>query len=98
MSNRKPKLQDSTIETKPEFEAVLTPHRSLSKTGFIILMIFVSVSCFASGVFFFDSGRMAGDDYYGAGCVGDLGGFQTQLSHRSPIRRNQNLATSSVGS
>ncbi len=48
--------QSSPIETKPEFEAVLTPHRSLSKTGFIILMIFVSVSCFASGIFFLIAG------------------------------------------
>ncbi len=49
-------MQKSTIEPEPEFEAVLTPHRSLSKTGFIILMIFVSVSCFASGIFFLIAG------------------------------------------
>ena len=49
-------MQKSTIEPEPEFEAVLTPHRSLSKTGFIVLMIFVSVSCFASGIFFLIAG------------------------------------------
>lgn len=37
---------------KPEFVAELTPHRSLSREGFYVLMGFISVTCFASGVMF----------------------------------------------
>lgn len=38
---------------KPEFCAELTPHRSLGRTGFIVLMCFVGGSCFVSGMMFF---------------------------------------------
>lgn len=34
------------------FSALLTPHRSLSRTGFLVLMAFVSVVSFAAGVAF----------------------------------------------
>lgn len=34
------------------FSAVLTPHRSLSRTGFLVLMTFVSVVSFAAGLAF----------------------------------------------
>ncbi|MEM7214638.1 MAG: DUF2244 domain-containing protein [Pseudomonadota bacterium] len=37
---------------KPDFVAELTPHRSLGRTGFFILMGFVSVTCFLSGMMF----------------------------------------------
>ena len=40
----------------PIFAAVLTPHRSLGRTGFIVLMTFIAVSCLASGVFFMIAG------------------------------------------
>lgn len=38
--------------TAPSFCATLSPYRSLSRTGFIILMAFVAVSCFSSGIMF----------------------------------------------
>ena len=37
---------------KPDFIAELTPHRSLGRTGFFVLMGFVSVTCFMSGMMF----------------------------------------------
>ncbi|MEM9330286.1 MAG: DUF2244 domain-containing protein [Pseudomonadota bacterium] len=37
---------------KPDFVAELTPYRSLGRTGFFVLMIFVSVTCFLSGLMF----------------------------------------------
>lgn len=37
---------------KPEFVAELRPHRSLSREGFILLMAFVSLTCFLSGIMF----------------------------------------------
>jgi uncharacterized membrane protein len=38
------------------FRAVLTPHRSLSRTGFLVLMILLSVSCFGTGIVFLAMG------------------------------------------
>ncbi len=38
--------------SEPEFFAELTPHRSLGRTGFIILMCFIGGSCFISGMMF----------------------------------------------
>ncbi|MEL7428852.1 MAG: DUF2244 domain-containing protein [Pseudomonadota bacterium] len=37
---------------EPQFVAELTPHRSLGKTGFVLLMVFVSLTCFISGLMF----------------------------------------------
>lgn len=37
---------------KPQFHAHLTPHRSLSQGGFIMLMIFIVISCVSSGLAF----------------------------------------------
>lgn len=37
---------------KPDFVAELTPYRSLGRTGFFVLMGFVSVTCFISGMLF----------------------------------------------
>ena len=34
------------------FSALLTPHRSLSRTGFLVLMAFISLVSFAAGVVF----------------------------------------------
>lgn len=39
-------------ETKPEFIAELTPHRSLGRKGFLLLIGFIGVTCFASGMMF----------------------------------------------
>ena len=39
-------------KSKPEFVAELTPHRSLGRRGFFVLMGFVSVTCFVSGMMF----------------------------------------------
>jgi uncharacterized membrane protein len=37
---------------EPLFAARLTPYRSLGKTGFVVLMAFVAVTCFISGMLF----------------------------------------------
>jgi uncharacterized membrane protein len=40
-------------EAEPElFSALLTPHRSLNRTGFLVLMTFLSVVSFAAGLAF----------------------------------------------
>ena len=44
---------DFDPETAPEiFSALLTPHRSLNRTGFLVVMAFVSVVSFAAGLAF----------------------------------------------
>ena len=40
-------------DPQPElFSALLTPHRSLNRTGFIVLMVFLSVVSFVAGLAF----------------------------------------------
>jgi uncharacterized membrane protein len=44
---------DFEPDTPPEiFSALLTPHRSLNRTGFLVLMAFVSAVSFAAGLAF----------------------------------------------
>jgi uncharacterized membrane protein len=44
---------DFDPDTPPElFSALLTPHRSLNRTGFLVVMAFVSVVSFAAGLAF----------------------------------------------
>jgi uncharacterized membrane protein len=45
--------QRSDGEAEPQiFSALLTPHRSLNRTGFLIVMLFLSVVSFATGIVF----------------------------------------------
>jgi uncharacterized membrane protein len=43
-------------EGRPLFDVALHPHRSLGRTGFLILMGCVSLVCFAGGVLFYVAG------------------------------------------
>src|SRR5271163_2412384 len=43
---------DPDIAEPELFSALLTPHRSLNRTGFLVVMAFVSVVSFAAGVAF----------------------------------------------
>ena len=43
---------DSELEQPALFSARLTPHRSLNRTGFVVLMAFVSAVSFTTGVAF----------------------------------------------
>ena len=43
---------DPEFEQPKLFSALLTPHRSLNRTGFLVLMAFVSVVSFAAGIVF----------------------------------------------
>ncbi|MBO4222917.1 DUF2244 domain-containing protein [Bradyrhizobium neotropicale] len=55
---------DPTLE--PElFSALLTPHRSLSRTGFIVLMSIVSVVSFAAGAVFWWMGAWPVFGFFG---------------------------------
>lgn len=43
---------DPELEQPKLFSAVVTPHRSLNRTGFVVLMGFISVVSFVAGVVF----------------------------------------------
>ncbi len=49
-------IEPQEDDNQPEFCARLSPHRSLGKTGFRILMVFVTFSCLSSGLFFLIAG------------------------------------------
>ena len=43
---------DFDPETQPLFSALLTPHRALNRTGFVIVMAFIGLVSFAAGIAF----------------------------------------------
>src|SRR5229473_7555630 len=47
------------------FSALLTPHRSLNRTGFLVLMVFLSVVSFAAGVAFLMMGAWPVFGFFG---------------------------------
>jgi len=51
-SNAFDQVQDQTQDQPKLFSARLTPHRSLNRTGFLVLMAFLSVVSFATGIAF----------------------------------------------
>ena len=53
-------------QAQPElFSALLTPHRSLNRTGFLVLMTFVSAVSFAAGVAFWLMGAWPVFGFFG---------------------------------
>ena len=56
--------QDLMLENA-EFSAVLTPHRSLSRGGFIVLMAAISIVSFAAGAMFFIMGAWPIPGFFG---------------------------------
>ncbi|MGN6286071.1 MAG: DUF2244 domain-containing protein [Afipia sp.] len=57
---------DALPEAQPElFSALLTPHRSLSRTGFIVLMAAVTVISFAAGIVFLRMGAWPVFGFFG---------------------------------
>lgn len=49
-------LANPELAHEPAFHAVLTPHRSLGRTGFVMLMGVIGGSCLVSGVVFLAMG------------------------------------------
>src|SRR6202162_1565717 len=57
---------DFEPEPQPElFSALLTPHRSLNRTGFVVLMAFLSVVSFAAGLAFLLMGAWPVSGFFG---------------------------------
>ena len=81
---------DPGLDQPMLFSARLTPHRSLNRTGFLVLMAFLSLVSFATGVCFWLDGRVAGVRLFGARCAGDLLGLPGQFPPR-PSRHRGNF-------
>ncbi|MCB1421053.1 MAG: DUF2244 domain-containing protein [Nitratireductor sp.] len=66
---------------KPIFAARLTPYRSLGEKGFVLLMLFVGASCFASGILFISIGAWPVFGFFGLDALLIWGAFK--LNYRS---------------
>ncbi|GAC1333381.1 MAG: DUF2244 domain-containing protein [Bradyrhizobium sp.] len=67
---------------QPElFSALLTPHRSLSRTGFLVLMGFVSAISFAAGVAFWLMGAWPVFGFFGLDVLAIYWAFRINFRH-----------------
>src|ERR1700709_1808025 len=67
---------------QPElFSAVLTPHRSLSRTGFLVLMGFVCAISFAAGLAFLLMGAWPGFGFFGLDVLAIYWAFRINFRH-----------------
>jgi uncharacterized membrane protein len=71
---------------QPElFSALLTPHRSLSQTGFLVLMGFVSAISFAAGVAFWLMGAWPVFGFFGLDVLAIYWAFRINFRHARAI-------------
>ena len=73
--------QDTLTEPDSRFSAVLLPHRSLGRKGFIILMGVISVASFLTGVAFYLKGAWPVLGFFGLDIVLIYGAFR--LNYRA---------------
>src|ERR1700688_4799881 len=73
---------DFEPDAPPElFSALLTPHRSLNRTGFLVLMAFVSVVSFAAGLAFLLMGAWPVFGFFGLDLVVIYWAFRINFLH-----------------
>src|ERR1700712_5243173 len=71
---------------EPElFSALLTPHRSLSDTGFVVLMAFVSLVSFAAGLAFWLMGAWPVLGFFGLDVLAIYWAFRINFRHAKAI-------------
>jgi uncharacterized membrane protein len=79
---------------EPElFSALLTPHRSLNRTGFLVLMVFLSVVSFVAGVAFLLMGAWPVFGFFGLDVLVIYWAFK--INFRSAQAREEISVTSS---
>src|SRR6476619_1770646 len=67
---------------QPElFSALLTPHRSLNRTGFLVLMVFLSVVSFAAGFAFLLIGAWPVLGFFGLDMLAIYWAFRVNFLH-----------------
>jgi uncharacterized membrane protein len=73
---------DFDPEEAPEiFSALLTPHRSLNRTGFLVVMAFVSVISFAAGLAFLLMGAWPVLGFFGLDLLAIYWAFRVNFRH-----------------
>src|SRR6202165_3041205 len=73
---------DFDREAQPElFSALLTPHRSLNRTGFLVLMGFLSVVSFAAGLAFLLMGAWPVFGFFGLDVLVIYWAFRINFRH-----------------
>ncbi len=71
---------------QPElFSALLTPHRSLNRTGFLVLMVFLSVVSFAAGFAFLLMGAWPVLGFFGLDLLAIYWAFRVNFLHGRAI-------------
>lgn len=101
-NNPKPEREEELPDLdRPFFSAVLTPHRSLGPTGFMILMCVFGVVCFCAGVLFLWIGAWPVFGFFGLDIA--LLWFAFRLNYRSAqtfeevVVSRQEIAVRKVG-
>ena len=82
-------MSGNTQQTQAEpgaFHAVLTPHRSLGPSGFLVLMIALGAMSFVTGIVFLVAGAWPVLGFFGAGRPARLHRLQAQLPLGTPVR------------
>jgi uncharacterized membrane protein len=81
-------------QVQPElFSALLTPHRSLNRTGFLVLMAFLSVVSFAAGLAFLLMGAWPVFGFFGLDVLAVYWAFR--INFRRAMATEEILITSS---
>src|ERR1700736_5909697 len=77
---------DFDPESQPElFSALLTPHRSLNRTGFVVLMAFLSAVSFAAGIAFLLLGAWPVFGFFGLDVVAVYWAFRVNYSRATAM-------------
>ena len=78
-------MDDDTLSTTPagHFRAVLLPHRSLGRKGFVVLMSVVSVVSFVTGLGFYLLGAWPVMGFFGLDVLLIYGCIPAELPGRS---------------
>src|SRR5580765_1747531 len=73
---------DFDPDAPPElFSALLTPHRSLNRTGFLVVMAFISVVSFAAGFAFLLMGAWPVLGFFGLDVLAIYWAFRINFRH-----------------
>jgi uncharacterized membrane protein len=73
---------------QPElFSALLTPHRSLNRTGFLVLMAFISAISFAAGLAFLLKGAWPVFGFFGLDVLAIYWAFRINFRHASATEK-----------
>src|SRR4249920_138936 len=73
---------DFDPDVQPElFSALLTPHRSLNRTGFLVVMAFVCVVSFAAGLAFLLMGAWPVLGFFGLDVLAIYWAFRINFRH-----------------